>query len=98
MLLYFLSIIDNNLYFILYSIYCFQYFILGHQLLANVSGFQGARIRHNLTWERVVNLKGHPAGNIGLDLLNEFMVNDFKGKNTQPNMEEWQYDRIDTGL
>ncbi|KAI8516610.1 hypothetical protein Bbelb_051910 [Branchiostoma belcheri] len=34
---------------------------------------------HDLTWNRVTNLRGGPGGNIGLDLINEFLNNDFKG-------------------
>ncbi|KAI8516393.1 hypothetical protein Bbelb_049740 [Branchiostoma belcheri] len=56
----------------------FKYFIIGHQMLTGVGGFLPARLQHDLTWNRVVNLRGGPGGNIGLDLINEFLNNDFK--------------------
>ncbi|KAI8516556.1 ATP binding [Branchiostoma belcheri] len=43
-----------------------------------VGGFLPARLQHDLTWNRVTNLRGGPGGNIGLDLINEFLNNDFK--------------------
>ena len=45
----------------------------------DVGGFQPENIREDLIWNRLANLKGRPGGNIGLDLVNEFLNNDFKG-------------------
>jgi hypothetical protein len=56
----------------------YKYFISGHSLLAKTAGFETERLQKELTWERVVNLKGVAGGNIGLDLLNEFINCDFK--------------------
>ena len=33
-----------------------------------------------LKWNRVANLHGGAGRNLGLDLINEFLNNDFKGK------------------
>jgi len=44
-----------------------------------VGGFAPERIVQELTWERVANVNGGVGKNIGLDLLNEFLNNDFKG-------------------
>ena len=51
----------------------------------DVGGFQPENIREDLVWNRLANLKGRPGGNIGLDLVNEFLNNDFKGT-TQRNL------------
>ncbi|XP_035687479.1 uncharacterized protein LOC118423433 [Branchiostoma floridae] len=56
----------------------YKYFIIGHQMLTGIGGFLPERLRHDLTWNRVANLKGGPGSNIGLDLVNEFLNNDFK--------------------
>jgi hypothetical protein len=37
-------------------------------------------ITHEIRWNRVVNVKGRLGGNIGIDLENEFLNKDFKGK------------------
>lgn len=49
-------------------------------MLLDVAGFQNKRVIHELTWERVANTTGAAGNNIALDLLNEFLNNDFKGK------------------
>ena len=51
----------------------------GTKLIPVVGGFVGERLRHELTWERLCNTRGKPAGNIGLDLKNENFNNSFKG-------------------
>ncbi|XP_066264517.1 uncharacterized protein [Branchiostoma lanceolatum] len=56
----------------------YKYFIIGHHMLAGIGGFLPARLRHDLIWNRVANLKGGAGRNIGLDLVNEFLNNDFK--------------------
>ena len=38
------------------------------------------KLKHNLIWGRVCNTKGRSHGNIGLDLVNEHLNLDFKGK------------------
>lgn len=43
------------------------------------NGWESERISHELTWDRVANVNGGRGTNIGLDLLNEFLNNDFKG-------------------
>ena len=48
-------------------------------LFTVVHGVVNKRLQHELTWERLVNLSGRPGGNIGLDLCNEFLNNQFKG-------------------
>ncbi|KAI8493076.1 hypothetical protein Bbelb_290800 [Branchiostoma belcheri] len=41
-------------------------------------GFLPARLRHGLIWNRTGNIKGGPGRDVGLDLINEFLNNDFK--------------------
>ena len=41
--------------------------------------FLPQRLRHDMTWNRVANVQGKQGGNIGMDLLNEFLSNEFKG-------------------
>ncbi|KAI8516516.1 hypothetical protein Bbelb_050970 [Branchiostoma belcheri] len=41
-------------------------------------GFLPARLRHGLIWNRTGNIKGGPGKNVGLNLINEFLNNDFK--------------------
>ena len=48
-------------------------------MLLETSGFLCERLKQDLTWNRVANLSGRPGGNIGLDLVNEFLNNNFKG-------------------
>ena len=49
-------------------------------LTSDVGGYQPQNTREDLVWNRLCNMKGCPGGNIGLDLANEFLNNDFKGK------------------
>ncbi|CAH1242413.1 Hypp6676 [Branchiostoma lanceolatum] len=56
----------------------FKYFIIAHQMLTGVGEFLPARLRHNLVWNRVGNVRGGAGRNVGLDLINEFLNNDFK--------------------
>ncbi len=55
---------------------------MGKYLFVDTGGAQPERVIQELTWERVANLQGMPGHNIALDLLNEFLNNDFKGYNT----------------
>ena len=50
-----------------------------NQYFPDAGGVAIPQIRHELIWERVANIKGLPGNNVGLDLLNEFMNNEFKG-------------------
>ena len=54
---------------------------------AGVSGFLPERLREDMTWNRVANIHGIQGKNIGLDLLNEFINNEFKGQVTLLNYE-----------
>ena len=47
-------------------------------MLVGISGFYPSRIAKEMTWNRVANLTGRVNGNIGLDLVNEFLNKDFK--------------------
>ncbi|KAI8493895.1 hypothetical protein Bbelb_282420 [Branchiostoma belcheri] len=46
---------------------------------SGIGGFLPARLRHDLIWNRTGNIKGCPGRDVGLDLINEFLNNDFKG-------------------
>ncbi|KAI8493957.1 hypothetical protein Bbelb_283040 [Branchiostoma belcheri] len=70
-----------------------KYFIIAHQCLqvctysiikyfSGTRGFLPARLRHGLIWNRTGNIKGGPGRDVGLDLINEFLNNDFKEKNS----------------
>ena len=48
-------------------------------ICSDCSGFQTARVAHDLTWERVANTAGGKGVNIPLDLKNEHLNNEFKG-------------------
>ena len=48
--------------------------------LSGLGGFYEPRIQMEMTWNRVANVNGIPGRNIPLDLLNEFINGDFKGK------------------
>ena len=50
------------------------------QIVVGVNGFYPPRIQEEITWNRVTNLKGGAGHNLELDLVNEFMNNEFKGK------------------
>lgn len=39
-----------------------------------------ARIRSEVVWNSTANLLGKPGHNIALDLVNEFLNNEFKGR------------------
>lgn len=39
-----------------------------------------ARIRSEVVWNSTANLLGKPGHNIALDLVNEFLKNEFKGR------------------
>ena len=49
--------------------------------LIGIRGFYPPRIREELIWNRVANLRGGAGHNIELDLLNEHLNNEFKGAN-----------------
>ena len=46
---------------------------------SGVSGFVPERLRKDMTWNRLANVQGKEGENIGMDLLNEFLNNEFKG-------------------
>ena len=45
-----------------------------------VGGADPEYVRFHKVWNRTANLQGRKGRNIGLDLVNEFLNNDFKGK------------------
>ena len=51
----------------------------GNLVLSGVNGYLPENLRLDMIWNRVANLQGRPGGNIGLDLVNEFLNGDFKG-------------------
>ncbi|XP_038069432.1 uncharacterized protein LOC119738598 [Patiria miniata] len=55
-----------------------KYLTMAQQFLTGVSGFLPERLRHDITWNRVANVHGMEGENIGLDLLNKFLNNEFK--------------------
>nr|XP_006824415.1 PREDICTED: uncharacterized protein LOC102804843 [Saccoglossus kowalevskii] len=55
-----------------------KYLILGHRLLSYINGFLPARLAYEMVWEATANLEGGIGKNIALDLVNEFLNNDFK--------------------
>lgn len=52
--------------------------------LKGVSGCLPPRLRNELIWNGTANLVGKPGHNIALDLLNEFLNNEFKCKYLNP--------------
>ncbi|XP_071483013.1 uncharacterized protein [Diadema antillarum] len=56
-----------------------KYLINGHYFLACVGGFADPKLQLSFVWNRVANPKGRRGGNIGLDLVNEFMNLDYVG-------------------
>ncbi|XP_070547020.1 uncharacterized protein [Ptychodera flava] len=56
----------------------FKYLIAGHRLIACINGYLPARQAEEMLWNATANLKGGAGKNIPLDLLNEFLNNDFK--------------------
>ena len=61
-----------------------------HAFYVGAGGFHGERMKNEVTWNRVANLKGKPGANLGLDLVNQFLNNDFKG-NTHISIENMGY-------
>lgn len=55
-----------------------KYFIFGHRLLANVAGATSERVKHQLIWERTVNVKGGASRNIPKDLHCEHLNMEYK--------------------
>ena len=55
-----------------------KYFIFGLHLLANVAGATSERIKHNLIWERTVNVRGGVRKNIPKDLHCEHINKEYK--------------------
>nr|XP_022295009.1 uncharacterized protein LOC111105128 [Crassostrea virginica] len=55
-----------------------KYLILGHRLLAGINGWLPARLRQEVEWNSTANLLGKPGHNVALDLVNEFLNNEFK--------------------
>ena len=50
--------------------------------MTGVAGHLPEAQRNDVIWNRVANLQGKPGGNIPLDLVNEFLNGEFKGKGT----------------
>lgn len=55
-----------------------KYFIYGVRLLANVAGATSERVKHNLTWERTVNVAGGKRRNMPKDLHCEHLNREYK--------------------
>lgn len=63
-----------------------KYFIyLMFICLKGVSGCLPPRLRNELIWNGTANLVGKPGHNIALDLVNEFLNNEFKCKYFKSN-------------
>jgi hypothetical protein len=45
-----------------------------------INGWLPSCIKEELIWNSTANLTGKEGGNLGLDLVNEFLNNDFKSK------------------
>ena len=65
------------------SLFLFEhlFYICCNSGCSGVNGFFPPRLRSEVIWNRVANLRGEPGRNIALDLLNEFHNNEFKGIN-----------------
>lgn len=48
--------------------------------LSGINGLLPARIRSEVVWNSTANLLGKPGHYIALDLVNEFLNNEFKGR------------------
>ncbi|XP_076101214.1 uncharacterized protein LOC143071009 [Mytilus galloprovincialis] len=57
-----------------------KYFILGHRLVAGVSGWLTERLKNDLIWNRTVNYRGGQRNNIEMDMMNEFLNREFKDR------------------
>ena len=57
-----------------------KYLLLGNHLLTAVNGGVSDRLRHQMVWNRTVNVNGGEGNNIAMDLYNEFINGYFKGK------------------
>uniref|UniRef100_A0A8W8IKI6 Zinc finger PHD-type domain-containing protein n=1 Tax=Magallana gigas TaxID=29159 RepID=A0A8W8IKI6_MAGGI len=55
-----------------------KYVLLGHRLLAGVSGWLPERLAMDSMWNRTVNLAGGPGRNLECDIVNEFLNKEFK--------------------
>lgn len=51
-----------------------------HSLLALANGMCGPRLAQEVVWNRTANMVGKPGHNIELDLVNEHLNLEFKGK------------------
>ncbi|XP_077862477.1 uncharacterized protein LOC100373840 [Saccoglossus kowalevskii] len=56
----------------------YKYLIIGHRLLACINGYVSPRQGEEMLWNSTANLKGGAGNNIPLDLVNEYLNNDFK--------------------
>ena len=56
-----------------------KYMLLGNHFLTAVNGGASERVRHQMTWNRTVSVKGGKEGSIAMDLYNEFLNGYFKG-------------------
>lgn len=66
-----LACMDNEVVWVIGSLIVF---------IAVTAGCASESLVHQLTWERVANLRGGKGRNVGLDLINEFVNNDYKGQ------------------
>lgn len=58
------------------------YVFEGNVYFTGVSGCLPPRLRNEVIWNSTANLTGKPGHNIALDLVNEFLNNEFKCKST----------------
>lgn len=54
-----------------------KYFVYVHRLLTNVAGAVSERLRHQLIWNRTVNIRGG-GNNMPKDLYNDFLNKEYK--------------------
>lgn len=55
-----------------------KYLIYAHRLLTNIAGGTSERLRHQLVWNRTVNIQGGRGKNIPKDLYNEYLNKEYK--------------------
>ncbi|XP_006824574.1 uncharacterized protein LOC102801699 [Saccoglossus kowalevskii] len=55
-----------------------KYLILGHRLISCASGFVTKRVAADMIWNSTANMVGGKGHNLALDLINEFLNNEFK--------------------
>ena len=57
-----------------------KYRVLAHRLLAYAGGWLPPRLAEEVVWNRTVNLCGKRNTNLEMDLVNEFINGEFKGR------------------